>query len=124
MRREAIQMLDSCDRLLVANADTISPGLIAKEWHELSKVSSKLGLTFAALRFINHGLKADTESNELKGERLRIETLVPQYETEWLNGSMARLAARCLHAAALPLVSLVLVCSACEPGDRVAVAAP
>ena len=124
MRREAIQMLDSCDRLLVANADTISPGLIAKEWHELSKVSSKLGLTFAALRFINHGLKADTESNELKGERLRIETLVPQDETELLNGSMARLAAPCRDAAALPLVALDMLCSSFETFDLLKLRAP
>ena len=60
--QEALQMLDHCESLLGAHVDAVSPGFLARDWGEISKLSFELGFPFAALRRAGCGLTIDPES--------------------------------------------------------------
>lgn len=122
-RLEALQMLDACETLLLAHAEAISPGFLAKDWQEISKLSLDLGLPFAALRRADCGLKIDSESSDLKSQRLHIESQMVPEETLLLDANMSRLAALCCASSA-PLSNVSALASALESSDLLKLRAP
>ena len=94
-RQEAIQMLDHCEALLLAHANAISAGFLAKDWHQISSLSLELGLPFAALRRADCGLAVDSEFVGLKSQRIEIDIAINRAEADLLDNSLGRLSTLC-----------------------------
>ncbi len=121
-RPEALHMLDRCESLLTAHSKTISPGFLAKDWQEVSKLSLELGFSFAALRRAELGLNIDTESVDLKSIRSQIEASINAEEAALLDGSLMRLAAICSVASIEPKKGIEELCLALGIADLLCVA--